>query len=439
MKPSDPLHDRLDRLSAALGTLPSEPVVAPGAKPRTSARLAGAGTALALGLVAVAIATGSWGWVVAAVLVGVVSAAAVLSDVLSRAAGPRDPSRPHIGMGAEIAADAVIEPGASVEMGATVRAGAVIKRGAVVRMGADVREGAVVEEGAVVSWGADVKANAVVERDAVVGAGATVHENARVPSGMHLSPGADWSAARGGSRAPATPADPRKARIDAACDRLQNELAQASPQLREALGVSDQTVTALRKTSHGVLGRERALRAEAAPEAFAQLERERAELTHKIAAASDDAVRRSLQSAVKAIDDQQRQRDSLRRSADRLDAEVTRLQFTLEGMGTQLVRLRTAGFEAAAPTTDVVGSLNQLYDEIDAIAEGLEAVSRGELARDGRLADLLGDHALSGTAASASGPSVDPPGARVGEPTGAQPAGTSPARCGPRSPADSTR
>ncbi len=68
-----------------------------------------------------------------------------------------------------------------------------------------------------------------------------------------------------------------------------------------------------------------------------------------------------------------RQRELLRLGADRLQAEHSRLLYTLEGIASQFVRLRTAG-GAAAP--ELEQSLGQLRDGIDAIAGALEEVSR---------------------------------------------------------------
>jgi hypothetical protein len=45
-------------------------------------------------------------------------------------------------------------------------------------------------------------------------------------------------------------------------------------------------------------------------------------------------------------------------------------------MATQLVRLRSAGFESRSPQSEVTGAVHQLSTEIDAIAEGLEEVAR---------------------------------------------------------------
>jgi carbonic anhydrase/acetyltransferase-like protein (isoleucine patch superfamily) len=306
-------------------------------------------------------------------------------------------------MGAEVAGDAVIEPGATVDMGATVRTGAVVKSGATVEMGATVREGAVVNAGAVVrmgstvgpravleasavvGWGAEVHADATVGQGAVVGAGSTVKAGAHVPAGTRMMPGSTWTSGMG-ARAepkPAQPApvqDPREARLLAACERIEAELRQAPEQVREFLGVSSETASGLRETCLGLLQRERTLRQECAPDSLAFLDKERAELEQRIARATDPLVRQSLTQALAAIDDQRRQRGLMQQNAERIDAELTRLMWTLDGMGTQLVRMRTAGAEAAvAPDAEALRSVQQLHDEIDAIAEALEHVSRGDV------------------------------------------------------------
>ena len=90
-------------------------------------------------------------------------------------------------------------------------------------------------------------------------------------------------------------------------------------------------------------------------------------------------IRRSLKGAVAAIGDQERQRDLLRRSADRLDAEVTSLSWTLDALAAHLVRLRNAGVEAAqVPDAAIAGSAQQLRDQVEAIADALEQVAGGE-------------------------------------------------------------
>ncbi|MGZ6142530.1 MAG: hypothetical protein ACXWLM_04285, partial [Myxococcales bacterium] len=83
---------------------------------------------------------------------------------------------------------------------------------------------------------------------------------------------------------------------------------------------------------------------------------------------------RSLQGAIAAIDELKRQRELLRVGADQLQAEHARLVYTLEGLASQFVRLRTAG-PGAAPA-ELEQGLGQLRDRLDAISVALEEVSR---------------------------------------------------------------
>jgi UDP-3-O-[3-hydroxymyristoyl] glucosamine N-acyltransferase len=115
--------------------------------------------ALAVALTALAFATGQHWLLYVAVAA---AAAGGLIFVGRQVRGPLGGSAGHaqVGMGATVAADAVLEPGARVEMGASVGAGAVVRSDAVVRMGANVGARAVIERGALVSWGASVFAEA---------------------------------------------------------------------------------------------------------------------------------------------------------------------------------------------------------------------------------------------------------------------------------------
>ncbi|WP_257461513.1 LbetaH domain-containing protein [Archangium lipolyticum] len=391
-KDSEALRRRLERLSAALGPPPPPRPVAPPPLPPRAPGVSNGGVALGAALVAVGIATRQPVVTLIGALLILFGAALrlgavrnVLSTSLPASLVQKDPMRPHIGMGAAVAEDAVIEPGATVEMGATVRAGAVVKSGAVVRMGATVGQRAVLEADAVVGYGAAVKAGATVGQGARVGAGSTVKAGAHVPAGTRMMPGSTWSPGMG-ARAepkPAQPApvqDPREARLLAACERIEAELRQAPEQVREFLGVSSETASGLRETCLGLLQRERMLRQECSPESLAFLDKEKAELEQRIAQATDPLVRQSLTQAVAAIDGQRRQRGLMLQNAERLDAELTRLMWTLDGMGAQLMRLRTAGPEAAgALDAEALRSVHQLHDEIDAIAEALDHVSRGDL------------------------------------------------------------
>jgi carbonic anhydrase/acetyltransferase-like protein (isoleucine patch superfamily) len=288
-------------------------------------------------------------------------------------------------MGASVGAAAVLERGAVVEMGASIGAAAVLERGAVVRMGASVGPRAVLEEGALVSWGASVGEGAVVGAGAVVAAGADVAAGARVPAHTYLAPGTSWAAASSDRNplpaaqtgaARETEADPRAAQLGKACDRLEEEYARAPEPVRAMFGDTRATLSSLRRACVDLVARERALRAEASPEALTRLTQERAAIEARLALASDEQVRRSLAGAVAAIAAQHEQRKQLQNKADRVEAELTRLLWTVDGMGTELVRVRTAGAEVyQGSTAEIARSVDQLQDEINSIAQALEEVN----------------------------------------------------------------
>ncbi|MBK7858754.1 MAG: hypothetical protein IPJ65_09055 [Archangiaceae bacterium] len=374
------LQRRLERLNRAISGRQAQ---RPGRREQRRAERAGGGKGRALGLlpialafIAAAIATGKSGLLIPGLILAAIAASRLLASALSGA--PKDLTRAHVGMGAEIADTAVLEPGAVVEMGAEVKAGARVSRGAVVRMGAEVETNAVIEPHAVIGWGVDVGAGAVVGEGAVIGAGATVKPGARVPPGTRVAPGGTFAASSGAPlpvAAPAAVRDERRDRIDQACARIEAELQKLPESFREHLGATAETATSLRATCLELIEREKALRQEASAESLQFLDTERAELQRRVDASSDDQVKRSLGSAVAAIEDQQKQRLQLKTHADRLEAELTRLQWTLDGMATQLLRLRSTGVDAGKPpSSEVMQSVNQLHDEIDAIADALEHV-----------------------------------------------------------------
>lgn len=275
-----------------------------------------------------------------------------------------------VGMGATIEEGALVEAGATVEMGATVARGAKVLKGARVRMGATVGADAVVGAEAIVSWGAVVERGASVGESAIVGAGSTVQRGAAVPPGMRINPGVTF----GGSNVALPQPPPKKIVTDRAamaCDRLEQELGKSPEHVRAFLGTSSETIASLRRTCEDLARRERAMREEAD---VVQLDEERAALENKLARESDAHLRQSLEGALAAIDELKRQRELLRVGADRLAAEQSRLVYTLEGLASQFVRLRTAG-PGAAPA-ELQQSLAQLRERIDAIADAIEQVSR---------------------------------------------------------------
>jgi carbonic anhydrase/acetyltransferase-like protein (isoleucine patch superfamily) len=312
-----------------------------------------------------------------------VSGAVLLARAWTQTRPPAPGTAARIGMGATVSSGAFIEPGAVLEMGSTVRTGAIIRSGALVGMGATVGPNAVVESGAVVSWGATVRAGAVVGANAIVGWGATVGKGVQVPPGMRLRAGAQVSAGwlkehlPGLPPPPALARDPAEVRAGAACDRLASELRAAPEHVRTFLGASDGTVAALRRSCEDLFRREQALRVEIDRTALGRLEQDKRVLEARLGTEADERIRQSLLGAVTALDEQRRQRELLRLSADRLQAERMRLVYTLEGLAAQFVRLRTAGAEASrASASDLEQGVKALGAELDAIADALEQESQ---------------------------------------------------------------
>ncbi len=311
---------------------------------------------------------------------------------------PGGPAR--IGIGAEVDGSATIEPGAVVEMGATVKAGAMVQSGAVVRMGATVGRNAVVESGAAIGWGATIEDGARVQRDASVGAGATVGAQAVLDAGRHLGAGSTLhsagprarrvertrsneeaqsvEAARAPASASEDPAGVRLRQVDMLCDRLEAELRTASPALREFLSATEKSVGALRSSGRDLIQRERTLRREVAPEVMERLKTERSAIEQKVTSVEDEQVRASLQQALAAIDEQQAQRRLLARNAERLDAELTRLCWSIDGAIAQLVQVRSAGAVSINP--ELERGLGRIRDELASVSEAMESVNDEERA-----------------------------------------------------------
>lgn len=172
------------------------------------------------------------------------------------------------------------------------------------------------------------------------------------------------------------PADPRTAKVDALCDALLAELRGGPRTLQEVVRNPEAVVNGVRNACHDLVRRELALRSAVNAEADARLTAEREELSARIASAKDEVVRQRLGAALAALDLQMKQRAELATAAARLDAEHTRLYYTLEALQAQVLRARAA--DAGAAEVAGIGlkdSLARLGDEIDAVAASLESVS----------------------------------------------------------------
>jgi hypothetical protein len=179
------------------------------------------------------------------------------------------------------------------------------------------------------------------------------------------------------AEAPRQTEDPRTARVDALCDKLLAELRAGPAVLREVVHSPEQTVEALRKSCHELARRERELRALSTSEDERRLADEHAALASRVEAEKDAVVKGRLASALTVLGEQRSQRAELATAASRLEAEHTRLYYTLENLYTQVLRVRTAD----AASEDVAGaglrhSVEQLGAEMEAVTEALEDAHR---------------------------------------------------------------
>ena len=202
------------------------------------------------------------------------------------------------------------------------------------------------------------------------------------------------------------PEDPRDLRVDSICDRLLAEVKTAPDAARDIFRNPEQTVASLRGTCRELTRRERELRTFLSPAEDARLTKEREALSARVEAEGDDVAKLRLASALAALDQQRQQRAELAKSANRFEAEHTRIAYTLESLHTQVVRMRSAD----SSSVDLAGaglrqSLDNLTSEVDALADALERVNRGDVGRLQTLGD--GPSPLpSGQVGSAGGPNL---------------------------------
>jgi len=173
-----------------------------------------------------------------------------------------------------------------------------------------------------------------------------------------------------------TGVDARLARVDELCDQLLADIRSAPAVLREFVQKPEEAVQALRDGVHALERREREIRTLANPEDDARLQSERDSLQRRLAAEQDAVTRERLGQALQALEQQRSQRASLLTAASRLEAERTRLLYTLEGLHTQVLAVRSnaeAGQEQAAADR-LRQSLDTLSSEVSAVAGALESV-----------------------------------------------------------------
>ncbi len=198
------------------------------------------------------------------------------------------------------------------------------------------------------------------------------------PSKTSLEPGTSTSGGRDASTSVAG-TDPRDGRVDELCRRLLEELKKSPKGLRELVGSPEKTIEALRTTAHDLTRRERELRALLRPEDSERLERERGSLLARLGSAQDETLRQKVHETLAALERQREQNRQLEVAASRFEVEQQAITLKLEQLHAQLVLMRTGAATAEATRLVVRQSLEQLGDQIDAVAESIEAVNRGDL------------------------------------------------------------
>lgn len=167
----------------------------------------------------------------------------------------------------------------------------------------------------------------------------------------------------------------RQARVEEICDRLLSELKSAPQVVRELIRKPDETVEALRAASAELARRERELRGALTETGEEQLQAERAALEARIGAEPDEVVHGGLSSALEALDVQLAQRKELSRVAARIEAEGTRILYSLESLRARVLRVRAADATGTGPAGEGLREgLEQLSREMDAVATALEEV-----------------------------------------------------------------
>jgi hypothetical protein len=171
---------------------------------------------------------------------------------------------------------------------------------------------------------------------------------------------------------PPPPDDPTAARIQQLCDKLLAELESGPPIVREVVTEPRATIAGLRQACVQTARREHELRAVLAAQDESRLRAERDALAERLAAEQDAIVHDRLGQALAALDQQLVHRAALATAAARLEAENTRILYTIENVHMQLLRARSTDMGAPELGGRLRDSLRELGTQVEAVAEALE-------------------------------------------------------------------
>ena len=172
----------------------------------------------------------------------------------------------------------------------------------------------------------------------------------------------------------AHPPDPKVVRIQSLCDKLLSELESGPPIVREVVTEPRATIAGLRQACLETARRERELRSVLAAQDESVLVAERDGLAARLSNEQDAIVRDRLGQALAALEQQLVHRAALATAATRLEAENTRILYTLENVHMQLLRARSTDMGAPELGGKLRDSLRELGTQIEAVAEALELV-----------------------------------------------------------------
>ena len=175
--------------------------------------------------------------------------------------------------------------------------------------------------------------------------------------------------------APAEPADPKVTRIQSLCDKILAEVESGPPVVREVVSEPQATIGGLRNACLEIARRERELRSVLAAQEETTLAADREALAARVSNERDGIARDRLSQALRALDEQMAHRAELTTAATRLEAENTRILYTLENLHMQLLRARSTDIGAPELGGRLRDSLRDLGTQIDAVAEALEFAS----------------------------------------------------------------
>jgi hypothetical protein len=174
---------------------------------------------------------------------------------------------------------------------------------------------------------------------------------------------------------PAEPPDPTVTRIQSLCDKLLAEVETGPPIVREIVTEPQKTIAGLRQACLEIARRERELRSVLAAQENGALVADREALAARLSNERDEIVRDRLGQALRAFDEQMAHRAELETAATRLEAENTRILYTLENLHMQMLRARSTDIGAPELGGKLRESLRDLGTQIDAVAEALEFAS----------------------------------------------------------------